>query len=244
VSIRVDASGFNASAADIGKVCRAAAEQMTKGWKEKPSVKVLVVKGKHGPITMFKKNERGEWVVRLDTGGTYWSQYAYQFAHELCHVLCKCDDDYKGNLWFEETLCETASLYCMRRMSEAWRTSPPYPNWRGYAPKLGDYVRNTMREHTLYPKLIRSGLSEFYRQHRARLESEPCDRKINGAMAMVLLGFFECEPRHWEAIRWLNSSSSPKGESFREYITTGRAAAPEAHRAFIEGIAGLYGVEL
>jgi hypothetical protein len=89
VSIRVDASGFGASPADIGKVCQSAADELTAGWKVQASVKVLVVRGKHGPITAFKKNDRGEWVVRLDTGGTHWSQYAYQFAHELCHVLCK-----------------------------------------------------------------------------------------------------------------------------------------------------------
>ncbi len=244
VSIRVDAAGFGASPADIGKVCQSAADELTAGWKVQASVKVLVVRGKHGPITAFKKNDRGEWVVRLDTGGNHWSQYAYQFAHELCHVLCKCENDYKANQWFEETLCEMASLYCMRRMSETWRTSPPYPNWRSYAPSLAKYVRDATRKHTMYPELIKSGLPAFYRKHRARLEAESCDRAINGAMAVVLLGFFECDPGQWEAIQWLNSTPSPQGESFRDYLKKWRDAVPEAHRAFIEGIAGLYGVKL
>jgi hypothetical protein len=242
VAIRIEGKGFRASDADIGAVCRSAAGRLTDGWKRVPDVRVVVVKGEHGPFTAFKKNDRGESVVRLDTGGTYWSQYAYQFAHELCHVLCGCDNDYRGNLWFEETLCETASMYCMRRMSEEWRTKAPYPNWTGYAPKLGDYVRDVIRKHDLYPELVKSGLPMFYQKHRARIEAEPCDRAINGAMAVVLLNLFECDPQQWEAIRWLNSSPSPKGESFRAYLKKWHDAAPEAHREFIAGIADLYGV--
>ena len=63
-------------------------------------------------------------------------------------------------------------------------------------------------------------------------------------MAVVLLGFFESDPGQWEAIRWLNSSPSPQGESFRDYLKKWRDAVPETHRAFVEGIAGLYGVEM
>jgi hypothetical protein len=242
VSIRIDKQGFQASDADIAAVCGSAAECLTRNWKEPLDIKVLVVKGKHGPFTAFKKNARGESVVQLDTGGTYWSQYAYQFSHELCHVLCAGSNDYRGNLWFEETMCETASLYCLRRMSEEWRTKAPYPNWKGYAPKLADYARNVVAKRTFYPKLIKSGLPAFYKEHRARLEAEPCDRSLNGAMAIVLLTLFERDPSQWEAIRWLNPSPSPKGETFQSYLKKWHDAAPKEHRAFIAEIANIFGV--
>ena len=93
---------------------------------------IVVTRGHSGPITLFHRNDRGEIVVRLDTEKTYWSQYAYQFAHEFCHVLCGFKPGYEGNKWFEETLCETASLYVMRGMSRTWKTSPPYANWKDY----------------------------------------------------------------------------------------------------------------
>jgi len=243
VSIRVDNRGFGASEADIGAVCRSAAERMTDGWKQPLDVNVVVVKGEHGPFTAFRKNDRGESVVKLDTGKTFWSQYAYQFSHELCHVLCKCDNDYQGNLWFEETLCETASMYCMRRMGEQWRTKAPYPNWKGYAPSLEGYVADVIRKRALYPELVKLGMPAFYQNHRKRLESEPCDRAINGAMAIVLLNLFESDPKQWEAIRWINSAPSPKGESFQAYLEKWHDAAPEVHRGFIAGIADLYGVD-
>ena len=72
---------------------------------------IVVTRGHSGPITLFRRNGRGEIVVCLDTEKTYWSQYSYQFAHELCHILCGFKEGYEGNKWFEETVCETASLY-------------------------------------------------------------------------------------------------------------------------------------
>jgi hypothetical protein len=242
VKLRVDAGGFDSSAADIAAVCNSVAECLVDGWERPPADKVLVVRGEHGPFTAFARNERGEAVIRLDTGGTYWCQYAYQFAHELCHLLGGCEDDFRGNLWFEETLCEAASLYCMRRMSERWRTSPPYPNWRDFAPSLADYARDVIVGRDHYDELLELGLPAYYRRHRQRLEAEPCDRAINGAMAVALLGLFECEPERWEAIRWLNSSPSPDGETFRAYLRKWHDAAGADHRPFIRRLAGLFGV--
>ena len=59
--------------------------------------------------------------VYLSAHDTYWSMYAYQFAHELCHVLIGFDR-FKGHKhrWFDETLCEMASLFSLYRISETW----------------------------------------------------------------------------------------------------------------------------
>lgn len=242
VTIRVEEEGFGVSAADIGAVCGSVAGRLTAGWPDAPAVKVVVVHGGPFPLTVFGRNERGEVVVRLATGGTYWSQYAYQFSHELCHVLSGCEDDFKGNLWFEESLCEAASLYCLRRMSEEWRTRPPYPNWRDYAPALADYARDLIDRRALLPELRKEGLPAFYRRHRARLASEPCDRELNGAIAVVLLELLEAEPHAWQAIRWLNPSPSPDGETFQAYLRKWHDAAPRTHRPFIARLADRFGV--
>lgn len=100
LTIAIEAEGFTASGSDIHAVCRSAADQLLVHMPDLEPVAVVVAKGEHGPIALFERGENGEYRVRLDTGGTYWSQYAYQFAHELCHVLCRYEDDYKGNLWF------------------------------------------------------------------------------------------------------------------------------------------------
>ena len=67
------------------------------------------------PIVLFKRGPRGGSSL-LNTSDRYWCQYAFQFAHEIGHILCRYKDGDSTNKWFEETLCETASLYAL----EAW----------------------------------------------------------------------------------------------------------------------------
>ena len=73
---RVDAADFDASEADIRAICDSAGREL---WRHFPDYKLepfVVTRGRQGPIALFERNERQEIVVRLDTGGTYWSQYS------------------------------------------------------------------------------------------------------------------------------------------------------------------------
>lgn len=244
VALRIDPAGFDAPKADIRAVCRSAGETLWRHMDEMEPVKVLVSRGKHGPIAIYGTNERGETRVRLDTSQTYWAQYAYQFAHEICHVLCRYEDDYKGNLWFEETLCETASLFCLRRMSVTWRKNAPYPNWQSYAPSLRDYTDDIIRKRQDHLEILRTGLPAYYRRHALHLRDHPTDRDRNGAMALALLTLLERDPSQWNAIRWLNSTPSPEGETFAAYLAKWHEAVPGKHRPFVTEVAGLFGIPL
>ena len=244
ITIEVNPAGFGASKADIHAVCRSAGDQILKHITRTEATTVLVTKGSHGPIALFKRGPKGEFQVKLDTGKTYWAQYAYQFAHELCHVLCDYENDYSGNLWFEETLAETASLFALRAMAKEWRQNAPYQNWRSFAPSLRDYTDNIERKRDDFLEITRIGLPAYYRQHASHLKTNATDRPKNGAMAIVLLTLFERDPTQWSAIQYLNPSPSPKGESFKSYLTKWRNAAPAAHKEFIQTIAQLYGIQL
>ena len=244
LAIQVNPEGFNASKADIHAVCRSAADQLLRHMKGLEKTTTLVSRGDHGPIVLFRRGEKGEHLIRLTTGKLYWAQYAYQFSHEICHVLCGYDQDFRGNLWFEETICETASLYCMRRMSVEWRTNAPYGNWKSYAPLLRDYTDEIERNRKDYLEIIRTGMPAYYRKHAQHLSSNGTDRKKNGAMALVMLAVFERHPQNWNAIRWLNSSPSPKGETFTQYLSKWKRAVPKEHSAFVSSIADLYGISL
>ncbi|MDG1670574.1 MAG: hypothetical protein P8H96_06890, partial [Akkermansiaceae bacterium] len=117
---RIEAKTFESGEADIRKVLEYTARPL---WKNFPGYKVepmVITKSNSGPIVIFQRNARQEIVVKLDTHKTYWSQYAYQWAHELCHVLCGFREDGRENKWFEETLCELSSLFCMRAMVLDW----------------------------------------------------------------------------------------------------------------------------
>jgi hypothetical protein len=193
---------------------------------------------------LFNRNDRDEIVMRLDTRSTFWSQYAYQFAHEFCHVLCGYDEDYAGNKWFEETLCETASLYAMRAMAKSWKNDPPYSNWKDYRHSLHHYVDDVIAKRKLVLDIYKKGLGEFYRDHREVLEKDAGRRDLNGPMSLVFLRLFEEEPGRWEAVRWLNHEPSPPGETFQEYLQKWHDAVPDRHKPFVAQVADLYGIEI
>jgi len=241
---RVETEGFNASAQDIKAVCDSAGREL---WRFFPGYKIepfVVTRSRQGPIVLFKRNPRGEIVLKLDTESTYWSQYSYQFAHEFCHVLCGFDEDYQGNKWFEETLCETASLFAMRSMAAAWADDPPYPHWKDYRHSLRKYADDVIAKREKVLEIYEKGLRGFYLAHQEQLQSNSGDRELNGAMSVVFLRLFEQQPERWEAVRWLNASPSPKGETFQQYVQKWHNAVPDRHKPFVKRVAGLYGVAI
>jgi len=244
VKIKIDRTGFGAQEADIHAVCKSAGDQLLKHMEGLKPLKINVTRGEGSPVSLFKRGENGEIRMRLTASKLYWAQYSYQFSHEICHVLCGYENDYRGNLWFEETLAEMASLYCLRRMSEVWRTDPPYKSWKGFAPHLRSYTDDIIRKRKDYPQLLKTGMRTYYATHARHLRLHPVDREKNGAMAIALLALFERRPDQWNAIRYLNSTPSPKGETFAQYLSKWHNAAPEKHRGFVASIADMYGIEL
>ncbi|MCY2989094.1 MAG: hypothetical protein NTY19_14660 [Planctomycetota bacterium] len=241
---RVEADGFGAREADIRAVLDSVRRELGKCFPDYTIEPIVVTRGRSGPITLFQRNDCDEIVIRLDTEKTYWSQYAYQFAHEFCHVLCGYRDADRGNKWFEETLCETASLYAMQSMARTWRKSPPYANWKDYRDSLRDYVDDVVRKRDKVYELYAKGLAEFYRVHRTELEKNPGSRDLNGAMSLVLLQLFEERSDRWEAVRWLNSTPASEGDTFLVYLQKWHDAAPAKHQPFVKKVADLYGVAI
>ena len=242
--VHIETAGFDASEADIRAVLDSAAQELWRFFPDDKLEPIVVVRGHEGPITLFKRNDRGEIVVRLDTEKTYWSQYAYQFAHELTHVLCGFREGYQGNQWFEETVCETGSLYVLRAMSRTWKTAPPYEHWKDYRDALRGYADDVIRGRDKASEIYAHGLAAFYLAHKSVLQQQPNTRELNGAMALVLLHLLEEKPERWEAVRWLNSGRTGASETFPEYLQRWHDAVPERHREFVQRIAEMYGVGL
>ena len=242
--IRIDATGFDSSEADIRAIITSAGRELWRFFPNYVIEPIVVTRGRQGPVSLYQRNAMKEIVLRLDTSKTFWAQYSYQFAHEFCHVLAGYDQDESGNLWFEETLCETASLFTMRAMARSWKTDPPYSNWRDYRDALRDYVDNIIVKRQHLAEIHNHGMAHFYQKHQAALRKNPTERELNGAMSVVLLHLFEQEPMRWEAIRWINSSPSPAGETFQQYLQKWHRAVPQRHQPFVQTIAKLYGQSL
>jgi len=239
---RIEHEGFGASERDVRKICDAAGGPL---WQYFPGHSVepfVVTRGQDGPIVLFDRNADGEIVMRLDTGQTFWCQYAYQFAHEFCHILAGYDRDGGETKWFEETICETASLFAMRSMARSWQQDPPYPNWKDYRDALRSYADDVILQREEVDEIFRTGLPAFYQAHAEELRKQANRRDLNGAMAVVLLRLFETEPERWESVRWLNHTPSPAEETFPQYLQKWHDAVPERHQPFVKKIAGLYGI--
>ena len=239
---RVAADGWGlAGAGEVEAVLKSAAGVLWKYFPAQQREPFVVLRGREGPIVLYQRNVVGEIVMKLDTEDYLWCQYVYQFSHEFCHILSGFEDRaWKRNNWFEETVCEVASLFVLRRLSEVWADHPPYSNWQQYAPEFRRYAQGVMDGRT---QVGDGHLGDFYRKHRKTLEETPRDRSLNGAMALPLLELFEGAPESWEAVAWLNRSPSPEGGTFAEYLENWRSAVPVKHRNFVDEVRRRFGLE-
>ncbi|WP_145048614.1 hypothetical protein [Lignipirellula cremea] len=226
--------------ADITKVCESAAAMIASRLPDDGFAPILVERGTSGPITLYKRGEGNEHRVRLDTGGQRWAQCAYQFSHEFCHIVCNYRNVKNPQMWFEETLCETASLYSLRQMAVTWETKPPYSNWKSYSSALASYAQDRIKAHP--PKAVSVG--QFYRMNQAELEKNAVNRPLNTYIAVQLLPIFEATPDGWQSLRYLNLGPAEENLSFPAYLAGWYDRAPAKHQPFIREIAAQFYVGL
>ena len=236
--IRVAREGWgDAGVEDITKVLESTAAAFGGRFAGKT---LEISRSRKDPITLFERGPAGEFRVKLNVEGRQWAQMAFQFAHELGHVACGLAEYANPNLWFEETICETASLYALGRMAEAWKAKPPCPNWKDYAGALSKYRDERLKKAVLPEG---SSLPAWFGTREESLRKDGCQRELNTVMAAVLLPLFEETPGAWEAVATLNTVKGDASRTFRQYLADWSRSAPEKHRGFITKIAKKFGVE-
>jgi hypothetical protein len=212
-------------------------------WRYFPerSLKPILVEPKDGPITLFDRGPGGEYRVRLNTGANLWSQWVFQFAHEFGHILSNYDAVAHENKWFEETICEVASLFVLRRLADTWKKGPAPPNWKNYAPNLQKYAQERIDKAQLPPNTT---LPQWYEANARRLAKTGYDRDMNTLVAVQLLPLFEKEPEHWEAIADLARAKKGHSESLADFLKAWQTHCPEKHRAFVAALAAKFAIDL
>lgn len=254
LDIQVQGQGFgNAAPADITAVLISAATEI---WRYCPGTQLGGINVYHrtdNPQTDFKRNGRGRVSIGLATRDTRWAQYSFQFAHEFCHALANYSNGNSSrqsartpshaNLWLEESLCETASLFALRAMSRAWQTAPPYQAWRDYAPWLRAYAeeRLALPEHHL-PR--GKPFQIWFRTNQPALRQNSGIRASNTIIAIQLLPLFEAEPRGWKTVTFLNRGPHDANESLVERIVHWRSQCPSGLRPFVARLAAIFGISL
>lgn len=231
---------WDSSIADVEKVCHSAASEL---WKHFPDKKLhpILVAPKGGPIVLFRRGDKGEYLVRLNTGSNLWAQMSYQFSHEFMHILCGYVEADTGNLWFEESLCELASLYSLRQMAITWKTNPPYSNWKDYAEKLGDYASERIKASPLPDNMT---LAQWYAKEAESLRTNPTQREKNNIFAVAILPLIEKDPSQWASVEFLNLGRTKEPRSFARYLSDWHQNVPEKHKEFVQSVATQLGVKL
>ncbi len=241
IEIRVNRKAdWGCSPEDAQRVCSAAAREL---WKYFPERRLppIAVDPKGGPIVLFGRSAKGEIRVRLDTRGTFWAQMTYQFSHELCHILCDYKENPNPNKWFEETLCEMASLFVLRRSAETWKTRPPYPHWKDYSEALRKYA-----EERIEPARLPAGktLAAWHRENAAELAKNATDRARNTTAATEILPLFEKAPERWESVGALNAGTFDASTTFPQFLEAWHSNVAEKHRGFVREVAAKFEVKV
>jgi hypothetical protein len=248
LDIAIRPRGFGkASSADIHAVIQSAAGEL---WRYCPHTQLAAIDVYHRadyPQTDFKTVSGGRITIGLAAQDTHWAQYSFQFAHEFCHALANYSNSSRrlvryprhANLWLEESLCETASLFALRAMGRSWHTDPLHPAWREYAVWLNSYAekRLALAKHHLRPG---TQFSIWFRENQSVLRRNPTERSRNAIIATQLLPIFEAEPRGWEALAFLNSASINPKSSLAQHLAQWRSRCPQGLRSFVTKVEAVF----
>ena len=249
VEIHVQAGQWGAATTgDIETVLTSVATELLQFFPDKQLSPIRVVADASGPRVFFDRDTKGEYLVFLSVKDARWDQFTYQFSHELCHILSNHDHkdmtDHgvaRDNQWFEESVCESASIMTLQRMALRWEQSPPYPQWRGYAPAFREYAANLLNQPH---RELTAGvtLAGWYQQNQISLRSDPYLRDKTELVANALLEIFERDPQSLSAIAYLNEEKSATSGSFKDYLTSWRSCCPRTQQNIVRQTMALFGM--
>jgi len=251
LAFEIDGDFGGASVENIRAVLISAASTL---WENCPNTRweqpgFIIHRSMGNPITAYEHDKDGRIDIGLNVAGSFWAQFAFQFAHEFCHALAGHSNDWKknwikgpkANQWFEESLCETASLFALKAMSKRWRTAPPYPNWRSFAPHLEEYAESRIAAAR---KAFNEPFLPWFGKEQASLRGDAGQREKNLNIALQLLPMFEAEPSGWEAVTFCNLGAKAPEKSLHAYFKDWAQNSPKVHHAFIRKLAKLFGIEI
>lgn len=174
---------------------------------------------------------RNDKHIELATEPDLWSQIAYQFSHELCHYCIPGNVD-QHLRWFEESICETASLFFMCALGAHWHKmgiTAKSSTGGLYADEFNKYAANMSRKCIVFD--LKDPAT------RKQLEADCYDRKRNRYLANHLLRIFACHPDTWVAVPLLGTIHQP---SLEEALDAWILASPPLAQPGLREIRALF----
>jgi hypothetical protein len=231
---------------DLQIVLDAVALELGRHFPDRELGTIAVVAAGANPMVLYEKGQEGEYVVQLSAREGRWYQFIYQFGHELCHIYSNYDNKesvggqvVSHNQWFEESLCEAAALYTLRKLATTWESAPPAEQWADYAPTLRKYADLLLNEsHRRLP--ASHTLPAWFRENHPAMQANPYLRQEDEVVSNQLLPLFEQNPDSWAAIGYLNAEKSDAALGFMDYLEAWCLACPERYRKVVDKIITLF----
>ena len=105
---------------------------------------------------------------------------------KLVMFFCGFKPGNSSNLWFEESICEIASLFVLKKLENQWTIQPPFPNWHEYAPEFTKYAMERIKKHE---NPMQMDLHKWFLENEDALKADPTNRIRNLNIAIRLLPF-------------------------------------------------------
>lgn len=164
--------------------------------------------------------------IELSAKDRNYCQYVYQFAHEYCHFLVNRDNkgERTGAYWFEETICELASIYMLRLMEKQWETTPPYKIWQSYYTSYKEYADEIINRAS---NKIDKPLREWISERLELLHGPEYQREIYTAIAVNIMDIFFENPNLWNIITYIKEVDRLEYTTFENFIKSLYAILPD-----------------
>jgi hypothetical protein len=236
INLRVaDGDWGNARPSDIEAVLNAVAKELLTHFPLRQLDPVVVSPSTGDPVVLYQRGPNNEFQVHLAAKGERWAEYVYEFSHELFHILANYQyhepSRQARNQWFEEMLCETASLYTLKQFSLKWEQSPPRSEWKSYAPTLQRFTARALNEPHRQLK-ANTSFVDWFQKNGPNLARNPYLREKNELVAHFFLPLLEQNP-DWQAIAYLNRENSGIDASFYQYLASWYLNTPQGHRRLV-----------
>ena len=247
LDIRLTQKGFKTDPGNFVAVCQSASMAIARHYPKHPFKPILIIKADNGfPVMLDQRGSKGESQIMLSIGdGWGWAQIAYQFSHEFTHTIINQNRPGAGpNHWINEAFCEAASYHALKKMSEEWKTYPPYPNWKSYAKHLNSYA-----DLYLGKERARPGGMDFIpwlkkNEKALRLGKRYPNREIYKYASYQLFHLIQKEPRYLGALGYLNLGLRNPAISTQQYLAHWKNTLPSAYKPFADQVADVFGCSL
>ena len=236
----------SANRQDIEALLYSVAHALLPATAGQPARTVVVTHTDGAPEVLYDRGAKGEYRVLLHARDTNWHLYVYEFAHEFCHIVANYDRHALGairrNQWFEEALCETASLFALNRLADEWQASPPP------VPALADGGRQLRWFYDLligepHRRIAKADFNAWLHARVDTLRGDPYQRRLDDVVAMQLLPLFQKDASKWDALRYLNLDPTDNDCSLDTYLGHWYGNARNDDKLFVAAVLAALGAE-